>query len=305
MRACSIILLVSALGLKAQQRDAHAELASQEIRLGEQTELIIEAEAAAGPVVWPALNDTLTQRIRIVGTSAIDTISDRGILRRVIRITSFDTGYWAVPPISISIGNRSAETEPLLLHVIGAPLDANGAMRGEKPLIVLPFSPLWWIRQHAAWLIGAAVVAAVAFLFLLLMKRRKPSLQGSPLEAVLPLHERVLGLLQELDRQRLWQQGEHKSYQSQLTDILRGYIEERFHVPALERTTDELLQELRVSPMRAEHHAHLGNMLHAADLVKFAKAIPTSAENEQLMAGAVRFVLETRVTDTTAHAQQS
>lgn len=305
MRAWAIILFVSALGLKAQHRSAHAELASQEIRLGEQTELIIEAEGSAGPVVWPALNDTLTQRITIVGASAIDTISDRGILRRVIRITSFDTGYWAVPPFRLSIGNRSAETEPLLLHVIGVPLDANGAMRKEKPLIVLPFSPLWWMRQHAAWLVGAAVVLAGALLLFILIKRRKPTEKSTPAEAVLPLHEHVLGLLQELERQRLWQQGEHKSYQSQLTDILRGYIEERFHVPALERTTDDLLQELRVSPMRAEHQAHLGNMLHAADLVKFAKAIPTSAENEQLMAGAVRFVLETRVTDTTAHAQQS
>ncbi|MBK6343000.1 MAG: hypothetical protein IPF41_10550 [Flavobacteriales bacterium] len=100
----------------------------------------------------------------------------------------------------------------------------------------------------------------------------------------------------------LWQQGQHKAYQSRLTDLLRGYIEARYQVPALERTTDELMHELRVRPLEKRAQVLLGNMLHNADMVKFAKALPSPQENEQLMASARRFVMATAETDP-AHAK--
>jgi hypothetical protein len=305
MRALAVGFLMSVLGAHAQQRIAHASLGSEQIRIGEQTDLIIEANAAAGAVDWPIVGDTLTQRVAVVRSGRIDTLGDRGILRRSIRITGFDTGYWAIPPLRLTIGGRPAETEPLLLHVVGVPIDANGEPRADKPLIELPFSPLWWLREHGGWFAGAAILAVIAVVIMLLIKRRKPVPKTAPAELAIPLPERVLALLQDLERRRLWQQGEHKAYQSQLTDILRGYVEERFQVPALERTTDELVHELRVSPMLPEQQTLLANMLRAADLVKFAKAIPGPTENEQLMASAIRFVRETAPTNPIAHAPQS
>ena len=114
----------------------------------------------------------------------------------------------------------------------------------------------------------------------------------SPAKA-LPLHERILQQLRELGSEKVWQQGDHKQYHSRLTDLLRTYIEERYRVPAMESTTDELLRELRVSAMNREHQQHLRNMLELADMVKFAKAVPTREENEMMMHGAIRLVQET------------
>jgi hypothetical protein len=82
-----------------------------------------------------------------------------------------------------------------------------------------------------------------------------------------------------------------------VTDTLRGYIEERYSIPALERTTDELLHALRVSPLSPEQYQMLANMLRTADLVKFAKAVPTPSENEQLLQAARDLIRAT----TTAH----
>jgi len=125
--------------------------------------------------------------------------------------------------------------------------------------------------------------------------RRRPR-RGQPpavQEERLPLHERVLRELEALERERLWQQGTHKEYHSRLTGLLRGYIEERYRVPALESTTDELLAELRVSPLTTDQRNRLANMLRLADLVKFAKALPSPQENEGMMAAANAFVRET------------
>ena len=134
------------------------------------------------------------------------------------------------------------------------------------------------------------------------LRRKQPLVQAPVIE--LPLHERVLQQLAALDKERVWQQGDHKAYQSRLTDLLRGYIEERYQVPALESTTDELLHELRVSPLNTDQQNLLGNMLRLADLVKFAKALPSPQENEQMMANALRFVQETAA-PTTDHAPRS
>jgi hypothetical protein len=106
--------------------------------------------------------------------------------------------------------------------------------------------------------------------------------------------------LDALEEQRLWQQGEHKAYQSRITDILRSYIEARYLVSALERTTDELMAELRVSALPVDERIRLENMLRAADLVKFAKVVPTALEHEQLLVSARQFVQATAPSDASA-----
>ncbi|MFZ1693871.1 MAG: hypothetical protein WAT74_11780 [Flavobacteriales bacterium] len=180
-------------------------------------------------------------------------------------------------------------------------MDAASVPADIKPIHRLPFSPLWWAMQHWTWIAGALATALlVALIVFLVRRKREPAQEAIPQEERVELHQRVLAQLDALERERLWQQGLHKPYQSRLTDLLRGYIEERYEVPALERTTDELLLELRVSPLSSEHQALLGNMLRAADMVKFAKALPGPQENEQLMASARRFVIATASTN---HAQ--
>ena len=47
--------------------------------------------------------------------------------------------------------------------------------------------------------------------------------------------------LEKLKQAQLWQNGKIKAYYSDLSDILRLYIENRYNSPALEMTTDEIL----------------------------------------------------------------
>ncbi|MBK9177605.1 MAG: hypothetical protein IPM46_14985 [Flavobacteriales bacterium] len=307
MRRFAAIGLLVHLGALAQEgRQVRAALEQESMRVGEQVVLRLSAPADGPAVEWPVIGDTLTSRIEVIHAAGPDTMpmNGRGAKQAILelKLTAFDTGYWAIPPLRFRIDGKEAETNPLLLRVQGVPIDSSGAPRPLKPLIEAPFSPLWWAREHAAWLAGAAAIIALAALVLFLRKRKPTKAPEAAPVILLPLHEQVLAQLQALERERLWQLGEHKAYQSRLTDILRGYIEERYHVPALERTTDELLHELRVSQMGSEHQMLLANMLRAADLVKFAKAVPTSLENEQMMTSAIRFVRETAQQIPATHA---
>jgi len=295
MRSIGILLLLWPILAQAQVPSASLDTAV--LRIGEQVELLLSinlpTDAPAGMVNWPVFGDTLINQLEVVRKGPVDSVQDAAGLHLTQRIflTSFDTGHWAIPPFAFVVSGSSRETRPLLIEVRSVALDDPKVQRPAKTIYEVPFSIGYWIRAHLVELLAGlgALVLIIAGLFYLTRKRKTvpAPVVEAPME---PVHLRTLRSLRELDASRLWQQGEHKAYHSRITDLLRSYIEERYQVPAMESSTDELLQELGVSPMNNEQRTHLENMLRLADLVKFAKAKPTPAENEQMMAGAIRFV---------------
>jgi hypothetical protein len=278
------------------------------IRIGEQTKIHLTLDHAPNvvrSVQWPSVADTLNTHVEVVHDAGVDTLTAEGAMIRHVRtltITAFDTGFWAIPPFRFAVDGNTMETEALLLEVRSAELDSIPALRPIKDIHTLPFSYAYWFRQHWTWFAaGAAALAIIAAALYLMLRKRDPKLAPMHTTVQAPLHERCLKALADLDRQRLWQAGDHKGYHSRVTDIVRGYIEERFQVPALESTTDELLKELRVSALSTDHRTQLQNMLHLADQVKFAKHVPSPQENEQMMAAALRFVSGTALVPTLAH----
>lgn len=295
MRSIGILLLLWPILAQAQVPSASLDTAV--LRIGEQVELLLSidlpTDAPAGMVNWPVFGDTLINQLEVVRKGPVDSVQDAAGLHLTQRIflTSFDTGHWAIPPFTFVVSGSPRETRPLLIEVRNVALDDPKVQRPAKTIYEVPFSIGYWIRAHLVELLAGlgALVLIIAGLFYLTRKRKTvpAPVVEAPME---PVHLRTLRSLRELDASRLWQQGEHKAYHSRITDLLRSYIEERYQVPAMESSTDELLQELGVSPMNNEQRTHLENMLRLADLVKFAKAKPTPAENEQMMAGAIRFV---------------
>ncbi|MBX2972191.1 MAG: hypothetical protein KF797_03725 [Flavobacteriales bacterium] len=267
------------------------------IRIGERAKLHMEVSYPAGiSLIWPAVGDTLTAHIEVVADSGVDTTEgSEGLMRqlRTLSITSFDSGFWAVPPFRFIVNGTPMDSDPLLIEVRTVQVDVTKPVRDIKDIHELPFSIAYWIRKHLLWIAGGAALVALAVAIVLLLRRRKPAVAQAEPEVQLPLNERITAALHALEKERVWQQGDHKTYHSRLTDLLRGYVEERYRVPALESTTDELLKELRVSPLSTDQRGQLENMLRLADMVKFAKTLPSPQENEQMMAGALRFVRET------------
>ena len=157
------------------------------------------------------------------------------------------------------------------------------------------------MRDNWPWLAGGAAGIAALILLIRYLRRRArgPAAAREEQRPPEPMHVRTLTALEEIGRRNLWQQGMVKQYQSEVTDVLRAYIEERFQVPALESTTDELLAALNMSSMSAAQREQLANMLRMADMVKFAKWTPLPVENEQLLAGAIKLVQQTSAPEPT------
>ncbi len=307
LRSIMLAAFLLPLLVSAQSPAPQAKLDRDVILIGQQAHLDLSVSYRVDKgentnIVWPSVTDTLTGHIDVVHDSGLDTILPSGDQdpflfkqTRTLTITSWDSGYWAVPPFRFVINGDTTETEAMLITVNTVEVDTAAAFKDIKEIYEVPSSWMDWVRDNWKWLAGgAAVIAVIMAVILWLVRRaRRPKPEAAPPAVVLPLHTRTLQALEEIEKQKLWQQGLVKEYQSQVTDVLRAYIEQRFNVPALESTTDDLLASLRVSSMNTAQRDQLANMLRMADMVKFAKWTPLPAENEQLMAGAIKLVQQT------------
>lgn len=114
--------------------------------------------------------------------------------------------------------------------------------------------------------------------------RRRP--RPIVLPPPVPAHVVAFQQLDELTKAELVEKGEYQDYYLQLTEIAKGYIEGRFGIDALDRTTDELRRVLdraaaQIAPLKPDE---LVRFLQACDLVKFARFAPPVAEAQAALA---------------------
>lgn len=288
-------MLFSITSVLAQKNLATAKLDSVKIKIGDQTFLQLAIETPVGSKVkFPELSDTINAHLEIVSQSKIDTTysadKQRALYSKKLLITSFDSGYFAIAPFSFTVDEDTANpvfTEPLLIQIQTVSVDTTKAIRDIKG----PKDAPWNIREIIPYLIGGGIALLVALIVIFYLRKRKVKpeiiVEKKP---DTPPHIIALQQLQQLQDEKLWQEGKYKLYQVRLSDIVRSYIENRFHINALEQTTDETMRSFRAVNLTEELRFNLKQLLMLSDMVKFAKEQPLPSENEKSMEDAIRFV---------------
>lgn len=274
---------------------------TNQIRIGEQFKITLKANVPTGVNVnFPLFPDTLNG-IEIVSKSKIDTITaeDKSNTTYIqsLLTTSFDSGYYAVEPFHFTSLNKETgltdtfSTEAFLITVKTIDVDTTVAIKDIKPILTVPVT---WQEILTYSLIGILSIALIWFLIHLWKKRKKTD---SPPQVKIPSrppYELALEALKKTEQEKLWQQGLYKQYHSNVSDILRQYIEHSYDINALELTTDETLDRIHRKKFSVDIIDKLASVLQTADLVKFAKLIPMADENEKAMSYAYDFVNSTR-----------
>ncbi|MDD4603634.1 MAG: hypothetical protein PHF97_07490 [Bacteroidales bacterium] len=253
-------------------------------------------------VMWPFLPDTILGSITVIGRGKVDTAfsADKKsmTLTQQLNFTCYDSGFYNIPPITFSYRNlpdtslKTADGPVLLLAVHTMKVDTTQAIKGIKGPLSIPIS----FREMLPWILtGLALAAVIAIIIWYIRKRKKrePVFQLKPKVQLLP-HEIALQEMEKLRVKKLWQQGKVKEFHSDLTEIIRVYIENYFQVPALEQTSAEIEESL-INHIKCPKEAlnKLDALLIRADMVKFAKGSPLPAENEKSLTEAIDFVYET------------
>lgn len=110
-----------------------------------------------------------------------------------------------------------------------------------------------------------------------------------------PAHELAFEELEGLRKEGLIEKGIYKEHYFKFSEIFRRYLERRFHFPAVERTTEEILPAIsRLTGCDERVRSEACTLLFQADLVKFARHTPTHQEADQEYRQAVSFINETK-----------
>ena len=266
--------------LVAQNPMVKAQIGTSKIRIGEQIELQISVKESKFVNIPPL---KLNPGLEIVDTLALDTIKQRLVQKYII--TSFDSGSYFIPQQQIFVRNQAYLTDSLLVEVATVEVDTTKIKK--FPIKSIKKEPLVFDDFKIYIYLGLLILAIIGFWIYYFVIRKRKQKEEDPTYRALPPYEEAMYKLNQLDKKLLWQNNKVKEFYSELTDIIRTYVERELKVPALEKTSDEILQTLEdftsadTIDTDRETVDKLRAILREADLVKFAKSKPLASEIEE------------------------
>lgn len=191
-------------------------------------------------------------------------------------------------PIFLSTGD-TVYTNPLEIIVIPTPSpDDLNDMASMKDI---QREPVRW-TDFLPWILSAlAVLTLLCLLFWLASGKVKTRVRSRTMET--PAHTLALKKLDLLSKKHLTANGLVKEHYTELTFILREFLEKRFSIPALESTTTETMLFLKDRGFPAQLSNLLQNLLEQSDLAKFAKIIPDDTFLAESFEVSKKIILET------------
>lgn len=300
----------------AQKSTARISVNPIEIAIGQQAEIDLEVIAPKGHnIILPVYNDTLISGIEVLAMLKADTAYAHEVMTITQKyiVTSFDSTLYHIPYVSVIDGTDTIRTNDFALKVTSPDLSeatlAYLKQYNEQPTDSIDFNqlgitdikpvqkpPFVWQDYLAYILIPLLIIlllAAIGVGVYLYLRKKKKGYFFTPV-IVEPPHVIALHALDNVKGEKLWQQGREKEYYTDLTDILREYLKGRFHINALEMTSDEILSAINNFTESESTHLSLEQVLRVADLVKFAKYKPFPDENDLSLVNAYLFVNQTK-----------
>ncbi|HLP05297.1 MAG TPA: BatD family protein [Paludibacter sp.] len=295
------VLLLPVSTLRGQQITVNARLDSTVIWVGNQTRLSFEVTQRPGQKVdMPIFSDTIGGGLEMVEFPQSDTIkSDNGniLVRKKYIVTAFHDSLLYIPPFPFVVGGDTVWSKSLSLKVV-QPFQIDTASKSIadiKPVLDPKFD---WAGLFKTILLVLTILAILVVLFVFVRKYilKKPVLEKVVPEEIIPPHIVALSKLDKIKQEKAWQSNRSKEYHTELTDVIREYVERVFNIKSMEMTSAEILDNLRI-PLHSQKSAYQGlkQILQLADLVKFAKWNPGPDEHELSLVNAYLFVNQTKV----------
>lgn len=284
----------------AQNVIVQAEVDSMMMWVGQQTGLRLSVTCDAGnKVVFPAYRDTIVRGLEIIPPVITDTQyvnnGQRMTLTRNYVVTCFDSALIYIPSMPVEVDGTEYQSNRLALAFMtyDIPEGEETKIFGPKENMKTP------VRLYEAkgllvyWFLAIMAIGLGVYLFIR-FKDDKPIIRRIKIEPKVPAHVKALSEIEDLRQSGGPHSEDAKGYYTQLTDILREYINERFGFNATEMTSYEILERLEESRDK-ESLAELRDLLSTSDMVKFAKFKPMLNENDRNLVSAMEFVNDTKI----------
>lgn len=291
---------------------ATAKLDSTNILIGDYLKVHLEVVISKGtPIIFPQINAKVIEEAQYlfdwIESSKIDTTytSLEQILKQTVTITAFDSGSYVFPslPIFSLDSTLLAQTDPLSFTVTTIPVDTTAAYKDIKGNLTTPLTlhELWlYFKKYGfLFLVISLLISAILYLFVKYLKSKKSTknveiikVKSKEKPHIIALHE-----LEKLRHKKLWEQGKVKEYYSELTEIIRIYLEGRWEIYAMEMVSSEIIEALKEIHVLDGDINSLVKMFSISDLVKFAKWDPLPTDHDMAFKSAKEFIEKTAETN--------
>jgi hypothetical protein len=270
-------------------------ISTDSVLVGERFHATISVDVDAGYVVgFPDLTDAPftsgdVEFIRVVEIASAPDVSTPHTDHATFEIATFAIDSALVGGLPVRIvspyGDTLVAAAPYV--VVGVysivPGDTQG-LQGLAPLATFP--ALIW-----PWVLGGLVLIAAGAAAYHFWKRRRDQRVGvrDDKPSVVDPYDNAVNRLRQLAEQEPSTDEEIRQYYIELSDTLRSYLEYTIHVPALERTSSELMQALKrlagvsIDLLGEETIGLIGRSLNVSDLAKFASYRPPNSENTEML----------------------
>lgn len=234
------------------------------ILIGEQFQLNLRAEFPESEPIRFFNIDTIPH-FELLEKLKIDTqnTSEGTILTQQIRMTSFDSGQWVIPRFFLG---PELSTDSIRVDVVfSEPFDPGQSYHDIKDVMDVKMEEekeeWWW------WVAGGGMLLLLLLAWVLL--RKKEAKPAAPTVPVDPFAE----AMEELERLR-HRHEETKFYYSGMVDAFRKYLDRKKGISSLQKTTDDLVVQLKGLSLPGQLFDDLSQALRLTDFVKFAKYEP-------------------------------
>lgn len=243
-----------------------------QIRIGEELKYSVWVEADTTDIVVFPEGQTFLP-LEVIESYKVDTTYEQSRYRLIKKygLTQFDSGNYTIPAQKVFINEKSFLTDSVQIEVRDVPVDTTKQkMFDIKPAIAVESPPFNFINL-LLWLLPLALIAILVYVFFRRKKKREEA------EKQLPPYEEAMVALKKLDDSTLLKEHRSKEFYSQLTEIVKRYLDREVDDAALESTSDELIGRLQLHKdaghfnFDSETIRKLDSVFKRADLVKFAK----------------------------------
>ena len=192
-------------------------------------------------------------------------------------LTAFQLGEYILEPVEIEFRPKGGEVQKIKTGRIFLTVKsvAGGKeitdIRGLKGIHAIPRKILGGILLLLGLLALFLIPSVYAWW-------KKKAAQPPVPKRILSSEEEALQELSRLFDSDLIRQGKVKEYYLRFSEILRGYLERRHSIQAIESTTFEILSLLRGKNLSGILRSKIKDVLEFSDLAKFAKWKPDAME---------------------------
>lgn len=298
-RVFSILFILLTFITAHAQVQVEQVIDSVQIFIGQQVNMALSVTAPQGAkIVFPKLQKghSLVPGVEVIDTRTDSTHVD-GLSKtsRIYTLTSFDEHLYPLPALKVKVNGKQYQGATLALKVLTIDVDTVHPNQFYPPKDVQdnPFLASEWMLPFLLSVLLLFVCAATIYLFVRL-KQNKPIIAHVRIIRHIPPHQEALDSIEKIKAGKLAAAENQKVYYTQLTDILRQYIQKRFGFSAMEMTSSEIIYNLRQTGDQ-KMIDELKGLFQTADLVKFAKYSTLINENDLNLVNAVNFIDQTKL----------